>query len=273
MESRRSFLKKSLYSGAALSATGLLSVCSGRKKPNVLFIICDDLNDMVEGMGGHPQVKTPNIKRLMNKGKTFLNAHCNSPLCAPSRASMLSGLYPHTSGYYRIRNNEGDYLDWWDYPVLKQSHTMMQHFKNYGYHVMGAGKIFHQHEEDYSHFHEYGPKHSWGPYPWDGKTEKTGWGGAESYPGNYGSFSIDANYARLSNIPEILPDPEKGIPGYKGWRLYGKPFKYNGPDDRDLMPDELNAKWAGEKLAKQYDKPFLMMVGINRPHAAAFRAR
>ena len=73
-------------------------------------------------------------------------------------------------------------------------------------------------------------------------------------------------FGSLKNIPRIPPDPEKGIPGYEGWRLYYKPFRYVNDEDRDLMPDELNAEWAIEKLEDDYDKPFLMCIGMNRPH-------
>ena len=69
-------------------------------QPNVILIICDDLNDSVEGMGGHSQAYTPNIERLMDQGVRFTNAHCNAPICGPSRASLWSGLLPSTSGYY-----------------------------------------------------------------------------------------------------------------------------------------------------------------------------
>jgi arylsulfatase A-like enzyme len=69
-------------------------------KPNILIIVCDDLNDAIEGMGGHPQAKTPYIDRLAKRGVRFTNAASNCPLCGPSRASMWSGLYPHTTGYY-----------------------------------------------------------------------------------------------------------------------------------------------------------------------------
>jgi len=252
----------------------LIGVWSCAKKeaqqPNVLFIITDDLNDMIEGLDGHHQVKTPHIKKLMEAGVTFTNAQCNTPICAPSRASMLSGLYPHTTGYYYTRTEDNDRPKWWDNPVLKDAQTIMQHFKANGYHVMGTGKIFHNHQEKYDQFHEYGYKASWGPWPWDGQSEKTGWGGADSYPGNYGSFSIDANYAPLSDVPDIPTNPETGTPGYKGWRLYGKPFRYNGPNDRDLMPDELNAQWTQNKLDSTYDKPFFLAVGINRPHVPLF---
>src|SRR6056300_108809 len=71
-----------------------------RTKPNVLLISIDDLNDWVGCLGGHPQAKTPNIDRLAKMGTLFNNAHCQSPVCNPSRASMMTGRYPHTSGVY-----------------------------------------------------------------------------------------------------------------------------------------------------------------------------
>ena len=69
-------------------------------KPNVLLIGVDDLNDWIGCMGGHPQAKTPNMDRLAAKGVLFTNAHCQSPVCNPSRASLMTSLYPTTSGIY-----------------------------------------------------------------------------------------------------------------------------------------------------------------------------
>ena len=68
--------------------------------PNVLFIAVDDLNDWIGCMGGHPQAKTPNMDALAARGTLFTNAHCQAPICGPSRASLLSGRYPHETGLY-----------------------------------------------------------------------------------------------------------------------------------------------------------------------------
>ena len=58
--------------------------------PNVLMISIDDLNDWIGILGAHPDVKTPNIDRLANEGILFVNAHCQAPICGPSRASIMS---------------------------------------------------------------------------------------------------------------------------------------------------------------------------------------
>src|SRR6266508_6594239 len=69
-------------------------------KPNVLFIAVDDLNHWVRHLGRNRQVITPNIDRLAARGVTFANAYCAAPICNPSRAALLSGLRPSTTGVY-----------------------------------------------------------------------------------------------------------------------------------------------------------------------------
>ena len=69
-------------------------------KPDVVFIIIDDLNDWIGVMEGHPQSKTPNLDALAKGGVLFTNAHCNAPQCGPSRTSLLQGLYPKSTGRY-----------------------------------------------------------------------------------------------------------------------------------------------------------------------------
>ena len=104
-------------------------------KPNVLFIAVDDLRDWVGHLDGHPNAKTPHIDRLAKSGVSFSHAHCSAPLCNPSRISLLTGIAPYHSGVY----GNGEQLR----GKLPHAVTLMQHFKESGYMVMGAGKIFH----------------------------------------------------------------------------------------------------------------------------------
>mgnify|MGYP003300195223 FL=1 len=69
-------------------------------RPNVVLILLDDLNDWVGCMGGHPQARTPNIDALAQRGVLFKNAHCQAPVCNPSRVSMMMGLRPSTTSVY-----------------------------------------------------------------------------------------------------------------------------------------------------------------------------
>ena len=149
-------------------------VAAQNDTPNVIVIISDDLNDSIEGMGGHPQAKTPNINRLIQKGVQFVNAHANAAICAPSRASVWTGMYPSKTGFYGHdqQNNR-----WRSYPLMKDVATLMEHFGNNDYKVYGSGKVFHNGHEDNSVFNQPmdGGPSSFGPYPWDG-TSMHSWG-------------------------------------------------------------------------------------------------
>jgi choline-sulfatase len=118
-------------------------------RPNVLIISIDDLNDWTGCLAGHPQARTPHIDRLAGRGTLFRNAHCQAPICTPSRASLLTGLYPSTTGLYFLQ------------PKLEASQVAMRrphllrHFAEAGYHTMGAGKFVHG-AGDGAHYHEYG---------------------------------------------------------------------------------------------------------------------
>ncbi len=118
-------------------ATSLNSFSATQSRPNVLFIAVDDLNDWVGPLGGHPQVRTPNMDRLAKRGTTFLNAHCQAPLCNPSRTSLLTGLRPSTTGVYALN-------PWFrDSAALTNLVTLPQYFMQHGYRVTTSGKIFH----------------------------------------------------------------------------------------------------------------------------------
>ena len=106
-------------------------------RPNVLLIAIDDLNDWIGCLGGHPQVKTPNIDALAARGVLFNNAHCQSPVCNPSRASMMTSLYPESTGVYFL-NPDLSASD-----VAKKNTLLPVRFQKEGYYVTGAGKLFH----------------------------------------------------------------------------------------------------------------------------------
>lgn len=98
---RRELLR--LLGGGVLAAP--LAVPAGR--PNVLLFISDQLYYGASGVAGNPIVKTPNIDRLARDGARFAHALCTTPFCSPSRASMLTGLYPHKHGItYNVGNPE-----------------------------------------------------------------------------------------------------------------------------------------------------------------------
>jgi len=105
-------------------------------KPNVLFVAFDDLNDWEGCLFGHPQTITPNIDRLEKKGVLFTNAHCAGTMCCPSRASVITGLRPTSTGVY---TNNDTPLD-----LYKEKQTLNKYFKENGYFVAGAGKILHK---------------------------------------------------------------------------------------------------------------------------------
>ena len=118
----------------ALVVPGLATAAD---RPNVLLIAIDDLNDWVGCLKGHPQAKTPHIDRLAARGTLFANAHCQAPLCNPSRTSVLTGLRPSTTGVYALapwfRTARG----------FENTETLFQFFHRHGYTTLTGGKIFH----------------------------------------------------------------------------------------------------------------------------------
>ncbi|MCC6858789.1 MAG: sulfatase [Bryobacterales bacterium] len=140
--SRRGFL-------AGLAAPAILPERAGR--PNLLFIAIDDLNDWIGCLGGHPDIRTPHLDRLASRGVLFTNAHCAAPLCNPSRAALMTGIRPSTSGVYD--NNQPFRLS----AAGRNTVTLPQHFMAHGYRVTGAGKIYHNPFPDPASWHDYFP--------------------------------------------------------------------------------------------------------------------
>ncbi len=111
-------------------------------KPNVLFIVMDDMCDWAHYLGGNNQVKTPNLDRLAARGVRFANAYTAVPLSNPSRTAMMTGLYPFVTGIY----NNNQQLQ--DSPQVEGATLLPEHFKQNGYTTFWSGKIFHHKPSD-----------------------------------------------------------------------------------------------------------------------------
>ena len=193
------------------------------QKPNVLFIAIDDLRDWV-GYLGNRQVKTPHLDRLAGRGVAFTRSFCASPCCNPSRTALLSGLRPSASGVY---NNNDD----WRQIIPADAVTLPLHFKNHGYYVAGAGKIYH--------------------------------GGA----GGFNRLSDWHDYLTKA----VEPDSETGGKGKaKRFKddvggVGGIRFGALDCDDRD-MPDYATVSYCLKQLEKKHDRPFFLACGLVKPH-------
>lgn len=195
------------------------------KSPNVLMICVDDMNNWLGCMNGHPNAKSPNIDKLASNGVLFTNAQCQAPLSGPSRASIMTGLRPSTTGIYG-QINDNDIRR--DNSVTENVPFLPEYFRKNGYYTMGIGKIFHSHAPE-GVFDESGGRVSgFGPSP----SERFVWTGIADKEG-YGKTGTD-------------------------WGAF--------PEADSLMPDFQSARWAIERLERDYDKPFFLAVGFLRPH-------
>jgi len=141
MLDRRSLLRNvaAAVAGTSLSRFGGVTqgVAGESRKPNVLFIAIDDLNDYLRLLRGYPGLKTPNIDRFARTAMTFTRAYCAAPICNPSRTAILTGIAPSHSGVYE----NGD--AWRRSTPAMRAVTLPEHFKTHGYTTMWSGKIFH----------------------------------------------------------------------------------------------------------------------------------
>jgi arylsulfatase A-like enzyme len=108
---------------------------SADKKPDVLFIAIDDMNDWTTLFDQGNPIKTPNLERLAKRGMFFNRAYCASPACCPSRAAIMTGIRPHNSGVY---DNKHAWAR-----MMPDAVTLSRYFMQHGYETRGAGKIFH----------------------------------------------------------------------------------------------------------------------------------
>lgn len=197
-------------------------------RPNVLFIVSDDLNNSL-GCYGHPQVKSPNLDRLAARGVRFERAYCQYPLCGPSRNSMLCGLYPNSTGIHR--NSQ----------IFRQtipSHQSLSHaFRLQGYFAARIGKLYHYNV----------PK-------------SVGTNGHD----DPGSWELELNPAgcdRLLEEPDIFTLKKDNFGGTLSW--YASPREDKQHTDGLLARD---AEWVLERCARDQERPFFLAVGFYRPH-------
>lgn len=199
-----------------------------KSRPNVLFIISDDLNNSL-GCYGHPAVESPNIDRLARRGVRFERAYCQFPLCGPSRNSMLTGLYPNSTGI--LRNSQ----------IFRQTipkHRSLSHaFRNQGYFAARIGKLYHYNV----------PK-------------SVGTNGHD----DPGSWELELNPAgcdRLLEEPDIFTLRPGSFGGTLSW--YASPRGDLLHTDGMLASD---AEWVLERCARRSSRPFFLALGFYRPH-------
>jgi iduronate 2-sulfatase len=202
-------------------------------KYNVLLIMADDLTYTALSCYGNTVCKTPNIDRLASRGTRFTRAYCQGTYCGPSRASMLSGYYPHATGvlgYTSPRPQIGDRATW---PQL---------FKNHGYYSARVGKIYHM------------------GVPGDIEKGSDGADDPASWTERLNSPGPEWKAAGDGETLEGNPDGKKPVVG-------GNTFVVVEADGGDLAhADGKTAAKAIELIQKHKGNPFWLGVGFVRPH-------
>ncbi|MFZ9937906.1 MAG: sulfatase [Luteolibacter sp.] len=214
-----------------------LTVMHAATKPNVLFIISDDLTATAPSCYNPDAASTPAIDRLAGQGTRYTRAYCQFPVCGPSRASLMSGYYPHgsgTMGYVSGRKQIGpDRLTW------------SQHFARHGYHTARVSKIFHM------------------GVPGDIERGTEGADDPASWDERHNSQGPEWKAAGDSELLENNPDGTLKVKG-------GNTLEYVKADGDDLIhSDGKTAEKACELLRKfkaSPDRPFFLALGFVRPH-------
>lgn len=211
------------------------------ERPNVLFIISDDLTAEALGCYGNRQCRTPHIDALAGRGVRFTRAYCQFPICGPSRAALMSGMYAESIGVTgngaasRFTQNLGDRPSW------------AEHFKDNGYYTARVSKIYHMRIPGDITAGVHGPDHaaSW--------TER---------------FSFQAPEWMTEGEHEHLTDEKLNRDPDKHYRLgFGGAFYVvRGISDGAEQPDVMATNKAVDILESHGGEPFFLAVGLVRPH-------
>jgi len=214
-------------------------------RPNVLFIAVDDLKPTL-GCYGDTIAKTPNIDRIAAQGTTFLNAHTQQAVCAPSRASLLTGLRPDTTKVWdlqtRLRDNLPDVV------------TLPQFFKQQGYDAVGLGKIF-------------------DPRSVDGQVKDDPASWSRPYIKEQANPDSELGYLNPQTVARIR-EARAALKGGDDWEKARKAVGDTPPTEgTEDVPDNAYQDGAFADTAvnligelSKADKPFFLAVGFKKPH-------
>ncbi len=219
--------------------------CAAEGKLNVLFIISDDLGSQSLGCYGNAQCDSPNIDALAGRGVRFTRTYTQYPVCGPSRAALMSGMYAQVIG---VTSNgaSGNFTR-----NLGNRPSMSQHFINHGHYAARVSKIFHMRVPGDITAGVNGPDHaaSW--------TERFNCQGPEQW-------SVGA-HEHLTN-ERLKPDPQRRI--HYGLGYGGAFYVVRGAGDGAEQADHKAAAKAVELLEQRAKdrQPFFLAVGLVRPH-------
>lgn len=222
-------------------------------RPNVLFIVVDDLNVAIGSYldsAPHPQyasAKTPNIDRLADQGVRFDRAYVQNPVCNPSRASFLSGLRPTSSG---INNPLAD----WRRNMGEELRLLPEHFHDHGYFTARVGKIGHNISEHAI---------SWDVSKFALSREPDNRFHFPGYlPGTDLSEERDSTWTEGSEDGMSRREVLKAVK-----RRGGLPLSWRATNESPRMtPDGTTATRIIQLLAENRDKPFFIAAGFHKPH-------
>jgi arylsulfatase A-like enzyme len=217
------------YFAALLAVLLLCSPAQSEEaRKNVLFLIADDLNNML-GCYGDQLAKTPHIDKLAARGTRFDKGYCSFPLCGPSRNSLLTGLYPNSTGIH----GNGTLFRY----TIPEQLSMPQAFRQQGFFAARIGKLYH-----YNVPNSIGTNGHDDPASWELELNGAG---------------VD----RTEEHPKIFSLTPNQFGGTLSW--YASPASDEHHTDAIAAKD---AEWVLERCARPGHKPFFLAVGFFRPH-------